>query len=378
NTPATTAGPGSVTLVDGHALAFRSYYAIRQLTNSRGRSVNAVYGFLRSLLRLLAEDGPADATVVAFDAPGATFRHEQYEEYKAGRAPTPDDLKEQIDTIREAVRLLGVHQIEVPGLEADDIIGTLATRCAEQGCTVEIVTSDRDAYQLVGERVSVRGLDRNDRTGPADIVEKYGVTVEQWVDYRALIGDSSDNIPGARGIGPVTASKLLSRYGTLDYVLDNLDDIKPPGAAKKIRESLEDVIFSRELSEIVVDADLECTPEEWAVLKPSEEELKELLLELEFHSILTELGLNEQVRYEDAPWPHPDPGAAIGFVLDSESALLGDLTDLAAAADGKVAVADDPASALAGLGEGGPVNAVNAKAFVVSAAAHDVQLEPGD
>src|SRR5690554_3810234 len=183
----------TITIVDGHALAFRSYFAIRQLTNSRGRSVNAVYGFTRSLMRLLAEDSEDDATIVAFDAPAKTFRHEQYEDYKAGRAPTPDDLPDQIDTIRQVVAAMGLYQIEVPGLEADDIIGTLATRCAADGYLVEIVTSDRDAYQLVSDRIKVRGLDKTQLLGPAEVLEKYGVTVEQWVDYRALIGDSSDN-----------------------------------------------------------------------------------------------------------------------------------------------------------------------------------------
>src|SRR5690554_3734514 len=169
----------TITIVDGHALAFRSYFAIRQLTNSRGRSVNAIYGFTRSLMRLLAEDGEGDATIVAFDAPAKTFRHEQYEGYKAGRAETPHDLPDQIDTIRRLVELMGVYQTEVPGLEADDIIGTLATKGAAAGYRVEIVTSDRDAYQLVSDRIRVRGLDKAQGFGPAEVLEKYGVTVEQ-------------------------------------------------------------------------------------------------------------------------------------------------------------------------------------------------------
>lgn len=366
-----------VALIDGHALAFRSYFAIRDLSTSKGRNVNAVYGFLRSLLRIISEENPDDATVIAFDAPAKTFRHEQYEDYKAGRAATPEDLPEQIDLIRKAVQLMGLYSIEVPGLEADDIIGTLATRCAEQGYSVEIVTSDRDAYQLVSDRIVVRGLDKTQRFGPADVLEKYGVTVEQWTDYRALTGDSSDNIPGAKGVGPVSASKLLQRYGTLDWVLEHLDEVEPASVAKKIRESLEDVKFSRELSRIVVDADLECNPEAWAKHEPQAKELRELLLELEFNSILAELGLVERIVYEDVDWPLQAPLAA-GFSLSDPGAMTAELTGLALAADGAVAKAPDEQAALAALAELGTVSAVDAKALVVWAAARGVRLEPGD
>ncbi len=213
-----------IVIIDGHALAFRSYYAIRELTNSKGERTNAVYGFLRSLLRILQDEGERDATVVTFDAPAKTFRHEQYEDYKAGRAPMPEDLPGQIDTIKKLVTLLGLYQIEVPGLEADDLFGTIASKAASAGYSVEIVTSDRDAYQLVSEHICVRGLDKRDRFTPEDVFEKYGVRVDQWIDYRSLTGDASDNIPGAKGIGPVTAKKLLQRYDNLDYILEHLDE----------------------------------------------------------------------------------------------------------------------------------------------------------
>jgi DNA polymerase-1 len=383
---AAAAGPAGrnghkVVIIDGHALAFRSYYAIRNLSTSSGRSVNAVYGFLRSLLRILSEERDNDATIVAFDAPARTFRHEQYEDYKAGRAPTPDDLPEQIDLIRRAVDLLGLYQLEVPGLEADDIIGTLAARCSEQGYTVEIVTSDRDAYQLVSDRVIVRGLDRNDHFGPADVLEKYGVTVAQWTDYRALTGDSSDNIPGARGIGPVGARNLLQRYGTLDYILQHLDEVQPAGAAKKIRESLDDVKLSRELSQIVTDADLECDPPAWAQVEMKHDELRQLLLDLEFNSILRELGLTESVTYQDEGW-NPAAEGSIGFVLSDASATQSQLEGLAVAAGRTVGVAPDATEArsyLERLGKAGkPVVAADAKALVVWAACQGITLEPGD
>ena len=187
--PAETGGH-TVVIIDGHALAFRSYYAIRNLTNSKGRTTNAIFGFARSLLRILSEEGDYDATVVAFDSSARTFRHEAYEDYKAGRAPTPEDLPAQVETIKEIVDLLGLHQVEVPGLEADDLIGTIAKRCEDLGYSVEIVTSDRDAYQLVSDRISVRGLDKRERFGPDEVLKKYGVSAEQWTDYRGTDGGS--------------------------------------------------------------------------------------------------------------------------------------------------------------------------------------------
>ena len=280
-----------IVIIDGHALAFRSYYAIRDLSNSKGEATNAVFGFLRSLLRILQEEGEFDATVVTFDAPAKTFRHEQYEDYKAGRRETPEDLPGQIRTIKKLVELLGLYQIEQAGLEADDLIGTIAKRCEARGYSVEIVTSDRDAYQLVTDRVCVRGLTKAERFGPEEVYEKFGVRVDQWIDYRALTGDSSDNIPGAKGIGPKTASKLLQSYDTLDYMLAHVDELKPDAAAKKVKASLEDVKFSKMLSKIVTDADIDIDPEGWAKREMAREELREMLEGLEFGSIINELGL---------------------------------------------------------------------------------------
>jgi DNA polymerase-1 len=366
-----------IVLIDGHALAFRSYYAIRELTNSHGRPVNAIYGFLRSLLRILDEEGEFDATVVTFDAPAKTFRHEQYEAYKAGRAATPDDLPGQIDTIRNVVDMLGLYRIEVPGLEADDLIGTIAKRCEAKGYTVEIVTSDRDSYQLVSDHVCVRGLDKQDRFGPNEVLEKYGVSVEQWTDYRALTGDSSDNIPGAKGIGPVAARTLLQRYGSLDYIFEHLDEIEPAGHAKKIRDSLELVKFSRQLSCIVTDADIEVNPVSWAQRAMQREGLRELLVELEFGSLLRELGLEEKPEYRVADW-RPDRSGPVGFVLSGDSPMQGQLVGLAVAEAGAVAVAPDAAAArefVAGLGT---VHACDAKALAVWARGQGISLEAGD
>ena len=377
-----------IVIIDGHALAFRSYYAIRDLSNSKGETTNAVFGFLRSLLRILQEEGEFDATVVTFDAPAKTFRHEQFEGYKAGRRDTPEDLPRQIRQIKQAVGLMGLYQIEVPGLEADDLIGTIATRCAERGYRVEIVTSDRDAYQLVGEHVTVRGLSKDDSFGPAEVFQKFGVTVAQWVDYRSLTGDASDNIPGAKGIGPKTAAKLLQDYGTLDAILAGLDTLKPESAAKKVSASLEDVKFSRELSRIITDADLEIDPERWSKRELQREALTELLQTLEFGSMLRELGLADESGstsaaardgYRKIASGDIFFGGALGFVLSSVSPMSAELSELAVASAGTVAEVE-PEWAQIILSSEGTLNACDAKALAVYASRGEggEAVSPGD
>ncbi|MCA9837000.1 MAG: DNA polymerase I, partial [Trueperaceae bacterium] len=364
-----------IVIIDGHALAFRSYYAIRELTNSKGVSTNAIYGFIRSLLRILKEEGENDATVVTFDAPAKTFRHEQFEDYKAGRAPMPQDLPWQIDTIKQVVEYLGLYQIEVAGLEADDLIGTIAKKTEALGYKVEIVTSDRDSYQLISDRICVRGLDKADHFGAKEVFEKYGVTVEQWTDYRALTGDSSDNIPGAKGIGPKSAQKLLETYGSLDYILEHLDSVEPAKFADKIRASLEDVKFSRELSQIVTDANLEINPVSWAAREMNAEPLGALLKDLEFGSIMRELGLEGEApssNYEEVAFDAALLGGAYGYVLSDQSPMRASLTELALAKDKKVTKLGKL------LQNESTVNACDAKALVVYARKQGLELEAGD
>ncbi len=378
--PSETNG-NKIVIIDGHALAFRSYFAIRELSNSKGRPTNAIYGFIRSLLRILKEEGEHDATVVTFDAPARTFRHEQFEGYKAGRAPIPDDLPEQIRVIKHLVDLLGLHRTEVPGLEADDLFGTIARRCAEAGYFVEIVTSDRDAYQLVSERVCVRGLDKRERFGPREVLEKYGVTTQQWVDFRALTGDSSDNIPGAKGIGPVSAAKLLQNYGSLDYILGHLDDIEPKSYAEKIRASLDDVKFSRELSRIVTHADITVQPEKWAQRELQQDDLRELLRDLEFGSVLRELGLGEaqanEVAYRSASSDELFFGGAYGYLLSSVSPMRADLSELAVAGgETLILIREDERRRV--LGQEEVLNACDAKAITVYAKKEGLKCRPGD
>lgn len=389
-----------VVLVDGHGLAYRSYFGIRELSTTRGAPTNAVFGFTRALLDLLADTRPGDAVVVAFDAPARTFRHERFDEYKAGRAPTPDDLPQQIAVIKRLLDLLGVPRLETPGLEADDLIGTVATRCAELGLEVEVVTSDRDALQLVGEHVRVRAPGAKTDVGPAEVAAKYGVRPDQWVDYRALTGDASDNIPGVRGIGPVAARTLLQRYGTLDAILARLDELEPASYAARIREAGDDVTLSRELSTIVTDADIPVHPEAWSRREPERDALAALLRELEFGSVLHELGLARRVQYEASTWndlaqttlgrdvaaaagaPTDEAGAApwaLGFVLDHDRPTEAAIHDLALAHAGRVASAPAAERATIVRSLRGELHAADAKALTVAARrAGAADVAPGD
>jgi DNA polymerase I len=386
--------PKRVTLIDGHALAYRSYFALQRssgtLTTSKGEPVQAVYGFLKTVMRHV-KDGVKKGTregavIVVFDPPVKTFRHEAFENYKAGRADTPDDLHEQVRKTKQIVDLMGLMRLEEPGYEADDVIGTLATRAEAEGIEVRILTSDRDAYQLLSDKVKVIASDDRE-IGPSEVFEKYGVRVDQWVDYRSLTGDSSDNIPGARGIGPKGAQKLLEKYGSLDYILANLDTIEPTKDAQKIKDSFENVLMSKELSRIVTDMDFEADFVKANVFAP-QDGLRDALAELEFFSLIKDMNLGA-VELQAVPekpaqiinkleWQKPSANAVWGFTLSSNFASSADLTALAFSypnADG-VREAENPnLETLAGLSE---VHAFDAKSLAVHAIMNGVNLEPGD
>ncbi|KEF34303.1 DNA polymerase I [Deinococcus sp. RL] len=347
----TAPAPDTLVLIDGHALAFRSYFALPPLSNSKGEATHAILGFLRQTLRLARQ--PGNQIIVVFDPPGGSFRHEQYDGYKSGRAQTPADLPGQIRRLRDIVDALGWPRLEEVGYEADDVIGSV-TRLAEgRGLQVRIVTSDRDAYQLLDDHVKVIASDFS-LIGPQEVLEKYGVTVRQWVDYRALTGDASDNIPGAKGIGPKTAAKILQEYGTLDAALEaaRAGTLEPKGTREKLLASEKDVLLSRELSRMVTDLPL--TVELGVPRGPGDpDRLLALLDELELASLKREvLALAQQ---ETAPevgataseagtftppplgeWRTPGPDVTWGYVLSREDDLTADLI-AAATFDGEVA-----------------------------------------
>jgi len=219
-------------LLDGHSLAFRAFYALpADLATPAGTITNAVFGFTSMLVKVLADESP-DYLAVALDTPAPTFRDALDSEYKAGRKETPDVFRSQMPLIREVLDALEIPVLEVDGVEADDVIATLALRAAEAGVDVVVVTGDRDTYQLVRDpHVKVlynkRGVSDYALYDEAGILERCGVTPEQYVEYAALRGDTSDNLPGVPGIGEKTAAKLLTTYGDLESIFDHLDELPP-------------------------------------------------------------------------------------------------------------------------------------------------------
>ncbi|WP_156860472.1 DNA polymerase I [Thermus islandicus] len=358
---------GRVLLVDGHHLAYRTFFALKGLTTSRGEPVQAVYGFAKSLLKALKEDG--DAVVVVFDAKAPSFRHEAYEGYKAGRAPTPEDFPRQLALIKEFVDLLGLTRLEVPGYEADDVLATLAKKAEREGYEVRILTADRDLYQLVSDRIAILHPEGYLIT-PEWLMERYGLRPEQWVDYRALAGDPSDNIPGVKGIGEKRAAGLIREWGSLENLLKHLDQVKP-SLREAILAHMEDLRLSQDLSRVRTDLPLEV---DFARRQePDREALKAFLERLEFGSLLHEFGLLEGPKaLEEAPWPPPE-GAFVGYLLSRPEPMWAELEALAASKEGRVHRALDP---LAGLRDLKEIQALLAKDLAVLALREGLDLSP--
>jgi DNA polymerase-1 len=279
-------------LVDGNSLLYRAFFAIRYLSTRDGLPTNALYGFAAMLLRLLAEEQP-DCVIVAFDAPEKTFRHEEYADYKATRAPTPDELKQQAPLARDLARALGCQVLEAPGYEADDIVGTCARLAERQGYDVLVVTGDLDELQLVSDRVKVAVTGR----GVSDITvydrqavqERFGLSPEQFVDYKALKGDPTDNIPGVPGVGDKTASRLVARFGGLDVLLEKLDEVEPEKLREALRASREQLKASRGLCRIVTDVPVQVDFEAADPSRRPPGEAEELFRRLEFESLIGRL-----------------------------------------------------------------------------------------
>ena len=247
-------------LVDGTAYLFRAYYALPAFTTSEGRPTGALHGVLNMVQRLLREE-PPELLAFVMDAPGPTFRDELYPEYKANRDVMPEDLREQIEPVVSMVEAMGVPLLRVGGVEADDVIGTLAAQAAEQGLDTLISTTDKDFAQLVGPHIKLVNWTNNRIMDSAAVEEKFGVPPARIRDYLALAGDSSDNIPGVRGVGPKTAAKWLQAYGSLDGVKENAAEIRGK-VGEKLRASFADVDLSLELATIRKDVPLDVTPKD--------------------------------------------------------------------------------------------------------------------
>ncbi len=275
-------------LIDGSSYIFRAYYAIRRLSTSKGFPTNAVYGFASMIFKFLKDYKPAYLGIV-FDAKGDTFRNEMYPLYKANRGAPPDDLVPQFDKIFDVVDAFKIPQFRMEGFEADDIMGTIARDYERRGIDVVLVTGDKDFTQLVSDKVTLLDTMKNKETRVGDVVEKYGVPPDRVTDVFALMGDQVDNIPGVKGIGEKTAIGLIKSFGSLDNLLQNLDDLAEK-QRKLITEKKGDALLSKELVTIKTDIDLDMELEKFRYEGFDKAGLRSLFDELEFKNLLRELG----------------------------------------------------------------------------------------
>ena len=291
-------------LIDGSNNLYRSYYAIRGLTNSQGLATNAVYGFIQMLRKLLKEHKP-DAVAVAFDVRGKTFRHEQFEDYKKERKPMPDDLAVQVPFVREVCEGFRIPILEYEGYEADDVIGTLACRARDAGYHVVLATSDKDFFQLVGDGIDFFHTGREVMFDEESATEAFGLPPDKVVDVMGLWGDAIDGIPGVPGIGEKGAKQLISEFGSLDALLANLDDVKRKSHREKLEEFREQALLSRDLATIHCDLDLTVDFSQLSLDEPDRAALHDLFSRLEFQSLMQEFmpdtTIDREVRVVTGP-----------------------------------------------------------------------------
>jgi len=341
------ATPKRIFLLDGHSLAYRAFFALpTSLATTTGQVTNAAYGFTSMLIKLLAEEHP-DHLAVAFDKGRPTVRLEVYAEYKAGRAETPDEFRQQLPLIREVVETLRVPVVEVEGHEADDAIGTLALRAVAQGMEAVIVTADRDFFQLVRPGIRVMF----NRKGISDIVwyderaveERFGLPPERYLDYVALKGDPSDNIPGVPGVGEKTASKLIQEYGTVEEVLAHAGDLTPKLSAA-VAEAGDTLTRNKDLARLQTDLELDVAPDDCVMQAWDPAQVRSLFISLEFRSLL------ERLEEVGAPKPvveAPDLEVRRGTARDASSALGSDAPRAVSLDDGDLGVSPGGGQAVA-------------------------------
>ena len=279
--------PPRIYLIDGYSNVFRAYYAIRGLSSSKGEPTNAVYGFLQ-MLRKLVKDHEPQFLGVAFDVSSDTVRKDRYEDYKANRKPMPDDLRPQIAWIRKLIEAYKIPLLELPKYEADDVLGTLAKKASAAGYEVVLVSPDKDLFQLVGDGVFQYHTTRDKLYDPDGVAEDFGVPPQQVVDVLALMGDSSDNVPGVPGIGMKGATNLVKEYGPIEVLLERAGEIKTRGYGKKLAEHEAAARLSKELVTIHTDLAIDFEPASLALEDPDYDALREICWQLDFNSLAQE------------------------------------------------------------------------------------------
>ena len=297
-------------LIDGSSYLYRAYHALPKLSNSAGEPTGALHGVLTMINKLVREQ-PAGHIAVVFDAPGKTFRDDMYAEYKANRPPMPDDLREQVEPLIDAVRAMGLPLLRVEGVEADDVIGTLCRKSAEQGLNVLVSTVDKDMAQLVGDKVTLVNTMTGHVLDRDGVKKKFEVFPEQIIDYLALVGDSSDNIPGVPRVGAKTAAKWLNQYPSADDIIDNAGDIGGK-VGESLRENIEQLRLSRQLATIRQDLDLPTDFEDLTPGDVDEDALREIYGRFELRQLLRQLDGDKG----DSPVEQVEAGGDYETILD--------------------------------------------------------------
>ncbi len=281
-----------IVLIDGHSILNRAFYGVPDLTNSEGLHTNAIYGFLNIMFKILEEEKPEYLTV-AFDVHAPTFRHEMYADYKGTRKPMMEELRQQVPVMKEVLQAMGVKIIEQAGLEADDLLGTISKRCEKEGMEVVIISGDRDLLQLATEHVEIRipktkqGKTEIEDYYAADVKARYDVTPKEFIDLKALMGDTSDNIPGVPSIGEKTATKIIVEYGSIENAYAHADELKPPRASKALKEHYDLAQLSKVLATINVDAEFAYALDEAKIGKLYTEEAYVMFQRLQFKNLLS-------------------------------------------------------------------------------------------
>src|SRR5690348_14231783 len=297
-------------LIDGSSYLYRAFHALPPLSNPAGEPTGALFGVVNMLRATL--NAKPDYVAFVQDAPGPTFRDAMYAEYKANRAPMPDDLRAQVEPMLKIVRALGMPILRVPGVEADDVIGTLARQAAEQGIEVTISTGDKDFAQLVGPHITLVNTMSGSVLDRAGVIEKFGVPPERVIDLLALMGDAIDNIPGVPKCGPKTAAKWIGQYGDLDGVMAHADEVGGK-IGENLRAALPQLPLSRQLATIKLDCELDVAPTDLHLRERDVDTLRELYTRYAFTQALKELDKGSGSISDTTPAPPPDTGAKMNL-----------------------------------------------------------------
>ena len=289
----------SLYIIDGSSYIFRAYFGIRQfLSTSKGFPTNALYGFINMLQKVVKEEKP-DYLCVAFDSKEKTFRHDIYADYKSNRDAPPEDLAKQFPYFEPLVDAFNISSIRIPGFEADDIIGTLAVQGSKAGYRVVIVSGDKDMMQLVGPEITMLDTMKNKWIGVKEVEEKFGVPPEKVIEVMGLMGDSSDHIPGVKGVGPKTATELIQKYGSIEELYKRIDEIEKKKLKEKLIQDEDLALLSRKLVTIDTAMNLDCALEDLKVRPVKKEDLRKLFSEFEFSSMLEGLGKGAEETQEE-------------------------------------------------------------------------------